>query len=505
MKKNIRLNEAKTKKIISESMKKVLKENSFSQEEMGTIEEINKILEDSGCGEWELEHETTLYLSDKDRKEKGYDCITYYRGGYDYPKMCFVKERLVGNNYGTMTERVDYATPEEFLDELKKQRYFGGMWRPVKEDRLDKIVTEAVKKVLKEHRAPEGGYADYEDSDIQFNSVYEQAKEALAKARKAGKPIASVLDLIEYQGWQPRSFNQTDWETLYDANEQALAESGSYEKLDERRLDKIISENVRKVLREMDDMPEFNWDNDDIDTRLPSEKVSTGDADSDISILPMTPSEPEPLEDGEYYDRLHSLVGMAIYNTMQNYEGLRERYKILDIVRSIANRYHRSMRSVLYLTRDVINNLHPIYCTDLNLAARAIKKATGKSLNEMKISEKDLMNIISESIKEVWPGDEDDEKGMYGYPKDIDALVLLTTNDKECMKRYDNIARAVKKKQDKGIELSVDILANSSVMKKLQQLAFRKFRSEQEGILPTTPYNFRRFMSERMIDDIHNY
>lgn len=134
MKKNIiRLNESQLKKIIAESVKKVLKEDSFSQEEKDTIEEINKILEDSGCGEWELEHETTLYLSDKDRKEKGYDCITYYRGGYDYPKMCFVKEKLAGNNYGTMTERTDYATPEEFLDELKKQRYFGGMWRPVNE------------------------------------------------------------------------------------------------------------------------------------------------------------------------------------------------------------------------------------------------------------------------------------------------------------------------------------------------------------------------------------
>lgn len=95
----------------------------------GTIEEINGIIARSGCGSWEIEHETILYLSDTQRVLAGYDAITYYRGGYGYPQMCFVKERLEGNYYGSVRTRVEYANPQEFLELLKTQRYEGGMWR----------------------------------------------------------------------------------------------------------------------------------------------------------------------------------------------------------------------------------------------------------------------------------------------------------------------------------------------------------------------------------------
>ena len=94
-----------------------------------TIERINNILEASNCGQWELEHETTLYLPDAERLAKGYDCITYYRGGYGYPEMCFVKERIESSGYGAYTLRVSYATPSEFLALLKTQHFEGGMWR----------------------------------------------------------------------------------------------------------------------------------------------------------------------------------------------------------------------------------------------------------------------------------------------------------------------------------------------------------------------------------------
>lgn len=96
---------------------------------MNTIEQINGIIAKSGCTEWEQDHETTLYLPHNERCVKGYDCITYYRGNYGYPYLCFVKEKLAGTNYGVCTERVSYATPQEFLELLKTQTYFGGMWR----------------------------------------------------------------------------------------------------------------------------------------------------------------------------------------------------------------------------------------------------------------------------------------------------------------------------------------------------------------------------------------
>ena len=94
-----------------------------------TINPINRIIAERGCGNWEQEHQTTLYLSHNQRARQGYDCMTYYRGGYGYPEICFVKEALEGNNYGTTTRRVAYATAKEFLTLLKTQKYEGGMWR----------------------------------------------------------------------------------------------------------------------------------------------------------------------------------------------------------------------------------------------------------------------------------------------------------------------------------------------------------------------------------------
>ena len=95
----------------------------------------------------------------------------------------------------------------------------------IDEAQLKKIVAEAVKiVVLKEHAGPEGGYAEYAENDINYQSAYEQATDALYKAAKEGKPIKSVISLIDYQGWQPNSFSQEDWEILYDANEDAFAE-----------------------------------------------------------------------------------------------------------------------------------------------------------------------------------------------------------------------------------------------------------------------------------------
>lgn len=98
-------------------------------QERETIREIDRIIEHSGCGKWEIDHETTLYLTDMERRLKGYDCITYYRGGYGYPTLCFIKEKLKGGNYGVSSVRVADATASEFLSLLRTQTYWGGTWR----------------------------------------------------------------------------------------------------------------------------------------------------------------------------------------------------------------------------------------------------------------------------------------------------------------------------------------------------------------------------------------
>lgn len=106
-----------------------MKDQGAELPDQAIINEIDAIIAHSGAGLWEQDHATTLYLSDAQREAAGYDCMTYYRGGWGYPSLCFVKQTLEGNNYGTLQNHVDYAAAGEFLALLKTQKYAGGCWR----------------------------------------------------------------------------------------------------------------------------------------------------------------------------------------------------------------------------------------------------------------------------------------------------------------------------------------------------------------------------------------
>lgn len=114
----------------------------------------------------------------------------------------------------------------------------------------------------------------------------------------------------------------------------------------------------------------------------------------------------------------------------------------------------------------------------------------------IRLTENELKTMISESVKKVL------KEGIYDYPDGIDHLILLAENDRECYDIFWNIVQMLKKKYDKGVELSVDLLTNSSIMKKYQQFVFRKYKSEQPMLSKETPYLFRKYMAERMIDRI---
>lgn len=92
----------------------------------------------------------------------------------------------------------------------------------------------------------------------------------------------------------------------------------------------------------------------------------------------------------------------------------------------------------------------------------------------------------------------------YGYPEGIDGLILCSENDRECYDIYYGIIKMLKKHFQRGEELTVDRLANSSIMKKYQQFVFRKFRGEQEGMNRATPYQFRQYIADRMISQVTN-
>lgn len=116
----------------------------------------------------------------------------------------------------------------------------------------------------------------------------------------------------------------------------------------------------------------------------------------------------------------------------------------------------------------------------------------------IRLTESELKTMISESIKRVL------KEGIYDYPDGIDHLILLAENDLECLRIFEDIIRMLKKKVEKGIELSVDILANSSIMKKYQQFVFRKYKNEQPMFSRESPRLFRNYMAKKMIDKIDN-
>lgn len=144
------------------------------------------------------------------------------------------------------------------------------MKKILKESDIRRAVQEVVGRFLNEHRPPEGGYADYEGEDINWQSVYEQALDYL----EGGGHAESARDLIDKLCFRTESFNERDYETTYDACESALMhfaeDNDDYpEDFFENRLRNTIKRAVNESLYDdIDDMSKY----DDDDDMLPSDE-----------------------------------------------------------------------------------------------------------------------------------------------------------------------------------------------------------------------------------------
>lgn len=85
---------------------------------------------------------------------------------------------------------------------------------------LHYIIAEATKRIVNEHTNP-FGYNEYEGEDMSYESVYDNAEHALVTGMSMGKHYSSVNELIDAL-YDSSSFNETDYETVYDACEQAM-------------------------------------------------------------------------------------------------------------------------------------------------------------------------------------------------------------------------------------------------------------------------------------------
>ena len=116
------------------------------------------------------------------------------------------------------------------------------------------------------------------------------------------------------------------------------------------------------------------------------------------------------------------------------------------------------------------------------------------------LTEAQLHKLIRKAINE-----ELDTNGCYGYPEGVDDVILTTENDRDCAEYYNGILKMLLKLHNRGKELTVERLVNSSVLKRYQQICFKKYQ-ELGGGRNTRPIPlvFRQFIAQRMINQIKN-
>lgn len=96
-------------------------------------------------------------------------------------------------------------------------------------------------------------------------------------------------------------------------------------------------------------------------------------------------------------------------------------------------------------------------------------------------------------------------EGIYDYPDGIDHIIFLSENDRELYEEYRQIAKACMKLYKKDVQLTLERLMESSIMKRYQQHCFRKYAKEQKGLdRMNSPREFRRFIAEKIIDEVVN-
>jgi hypothetical protein len=82
------------------------------------------------------------------------------------------------------------------------------------ESDLHRVIKESVNTILKEFTNP-WGYSEYDNDDMTYENVYDNAEHKIISSYKRGKIYSNVHDLIE-DLYVADSFNQSDYETVYD-------------------------------------------------------------------------------------------------------------------------------------------------------------------------------------------------------------------------------------------------------------------------------------------------
>lgn len=128
----------------------------------------------------------------------------------------------------------------------------------------------------------------------------------------------------------------------------------------------------------------------------------------------------------------------------------------------------------------------------------------------IRLTEQGLNKIISESVIRTlneMQTPELDSNGACGLPEGIDDVIMTCSSDRSSMNEYEKVAQAVYNVKNRGKELSVEYLANSSIMKRLQQIWFRYYKEitygEGRNINPN-PAKLRLYLATDIIGKVNN-
>lgn len=180
------------------------------------------------------------------------------------------------------------------------------------------VITEATKRIVNEHINP-FGYNEYEGEDMSYESVYDNAEHALVTGMSMGKHYSSVNELID-ELYDSSSFNETDYETVYDACEQAMMDvyednvNEGITKLTDSDLNYTIMEAAQRIVEwqrsgsiPRDGMTGGSWGSDDVNG------VYWVDVNNLIELVD------EETYSDELYDKLESIGEELYFNVSGTY------------------------------------------------------------------------------------------------------------------------------------------------------------------------------------------
>lgn len=240
MKRRVKLSESKLKRIIAESVRRILieadepmsamknptwlanDEHYFTKEEVPTIHTgeysypnykiPNNYADYYDFDEDGLNGKTNISLTDDDSAEDAWDeydgkQYVMHTGDFRFDDLPYVK-RLENPNYAIPDEEIykRIGNPSQYDTYMSES------------SNLNRIISKSIRKVLREQAN------DYEGNDLDYETIKMEAEDAVYKMQKEGQML-SWRSVAEYMGFRLETLNGDDLELLKDTIEEVMIDT----------------------------------------------------------------------------------------------------------------------------------------------------------------------------------------------------------------------------------------------------------------------------------------